>query len=990
MAAVSGVFRGARGRWVAAIAVGVVTFFLLFANSLAMLYTDLLWFTALEFESIWSKILVTKIALALTFTVVFFLVLWVNLVVADRLAPGYRPVSGQDDLIERYHQVLGHHAGKIRLAVSAIFALVAGANTSRQWQEWLLFRNGQSFGWKDPLYNLDASFYIFELPFWSFVVDWFFATFILTVIVSAAAHYLNGGIYPTGQVERVSAGVKVHLSVLLALVALVRAAAYWLDRYELVTSTRGVYDGALATDVTVQRPAYSLLAFISVSGAVVFLWNIRRKGWGLPLVAITLWMASHVLVGNVFPALYQRLRVDPQVSTREQEFVEDNIAATRFAYGLDEANLRTEKFEYTTGVTSADLADYGSVFENVPLIDPELSRDSFVRSQGERAFYRFSTELDVGRYRFDGELRPVVLAARGLDLTVEAVEQTWEHQHVQYTHGYGVAMAAGWEADSSGRPEFVVRGLGDVGIDERLDESLEQPRIYVAEDFHGYAIVNAERDEIDYQTASNESRSYRFDAEKGAVPMGSLFRRAAMALRFRELDPLVTSELRSDSRVIFNRDVEHRVRTLAPFLRFDSDVYPVIADGAIYWVVDGYTTADGFPYSQRVDTKLANSDVSRGYNYIRNSVKAIVNAYDGTVQLYIVDEEDPIIQSWAKVFPDLFAPVDQISPALQDNLRYPTDIFTVQTDMWETYVVSDPVELVQRDVAWSVAAEPPREARDADGEAAPMDPQYLITRLPGAESPEFVLQRAFVPRGQAGSVTARPELTGLMVARSDPENYGQLVLYEIPAGLVDAPDFVHAEIRKNDELTNFIREKEGSTVQFGQMTLLLVNDTIVYVRPVYVESRSPTAVPELSRVIAVNGDQIAMASTLDEVLADLANGGVQNDTDDRESDDEGRDDNDAGEVDADATDDGNNSAGRGDVGGSEGDSNSGTADGPSQPPSSDAYDPTGRSVVEILQDAEELLRSADLAEAADDPAEAEALRSQARSALESLRLILGG
>ena len=953
--------RSSRFRTPILVGLGVLFVLLLSANGVARTYTDWLWFDNLGFGSVWTTILGTQIALAAVFTLIFFLVLWGNLVLADRLAPDFRPDSPEEDLIERYHQIVGGRAGKLRVGLAAVFALIAGANTASQWQEWLLFRNGGTFNRLDPLLDQDAGFYVFTLPFLSFVVDWLFAALVLTLIVVAVAHYLNGGIRAAAPLERVTSGVKLHLSILLAALAIVRAGGYWLDRFNLLNSTRGLYDGALATDVNIQLPAYNLLALISLFGAALFIANIRRQGWGLPMAAIGLWAISHLFVGSIFPALYQRLRVEPQASTREAEFVGHNIEATRFAFGLDADSLTIEDFSYDAGISSAEVEDYENVLSNVPLVDPILARDSFTRNQGERAFYAFSDPLDVDRYLIDGEKRPVVLSVRGLELGVDEVGQGWESQHIVFTHGYGAAVASGWEVDN-GRPNFLVSELGDVSVDESLSgelTSLEQPRVYFGEDFGGYAIVNASRDEVDFQTSSNESRTFRYDGE-GGVEIGSFLRRIAFALRFRELDPLISPAVNSESIAIYNRDVAERVRSVAPFLSFDSNPYPVMAQGGLVWVIDGYTTSNSYPYSQTVDTDLVGSDLSGGFNYVRNSVKAVVDAYDGDVKLYAIDEEDPVLAAWTKAFPDLFAPKSEIPADIEDNFRYPEDIFEVQTDMWSTYVVSEPVQLIQGDVAWSVAAQPRTDAQVGEGDAATnsssMDPQYLVTRLPGVADPEFVLQRAFVPRsGEAGSTTARPELTGIMMARSDPENYGELVLYSIPSGEVEAPDFVHSEIRKNGQLTEFLRDKIGSVVSFGQMTLLLVDDTIVYIRPVYVEAASRTAVPELSRVIAVNGDRIAMGETLDEALAAIV------------------DDADASAIEAGTPEE------------AEEDDDASPA-----PDSSADYDAEGKTVVQMIAEAEELLVQADVAEEAELTEEADRLRAQARAAIAAAQAVLGG
>ncbi|MGB5755313.1 MAG: UPF0182 family protein, partial [Acidimicrobiales bacterium] len=864
-----------RFRIVALIAVAALFVLFLSANGVASFYTDWLWFDHLELGGVWTTILGTRVFLAAVFTLVFFAILWGNLYLADRLKPPSRPESPEEDLVERYHAVVGAQAGKVRFGVAALFGLIAGANTSSQWQTWLLFRNGGDFGRTDALFGRDVGFYVFRLPFWTFIIDWFFAALVLTLIVVLVAHYLNGGIRASVPHDRVSSGVKLHISVLLAVLALLRAGAYWLDRFHLVTSTRGTYDGALATDVNIQLPALQLLALISLFCAGLFVANIRRPGWGLPAVAIGIWLVSHFVIGGIFPLVYQRVRVEPVESQREAEFVERNIAATRFAYGLDESRVTTVQFDYEPGLTAGDVDDFQDVLTNVPVVDPRLATEEVTRSEAQRKIYGFSDTLDVDRYRVDDENRPVVLSVRGLN--VGEVGDSWERQHIIFTHGHGLAMAAAYDETArvtgeSRNLDFLVSGLGDSEIDPELDVDLEQPRIYFGENLGGYAIVGAAREEVDYQTRDNESVSYSYTGD-GGVPMGSLLRRTAFALRFREVDPLISRSVTDESRVIYNRDVNARVREVAPFLRFDRNPYPVVANGGIFWIVDGYTTTDDYPYSQSVSTGVGGS-LSGGYNYVRNSVKAVVDAYNGDVTMYVVDDTDPIVETWRAVFPELFTDGSEIPPEIRQHIRYPEDIFTVQTDMWTNYVVDDATQFIEGALAWSIAAQPRIEAQQDEGEAGQtgaMAPQYLMARLPegvaGNDASEFVLQRAFVPRsGAAGTSTARPKLTGIMMARSDPQNYGELVMVQLPGGQVDAPDLVHSEIRKNDDLTEFIKEKAGARVQFGEMSTILVDDTILFVRPVYVEANSATAVPELQRVVAVNGSRIFMGRSIEEAI----------------------------------------------------------------------------------------------------------------------------
>ncbi len=945
--------RSSRIRIFVAIAVGLLLVLFLSASGVARLYTDWLWFDSLERGSVWTTIVGTQFTLAVGFSVIFFMILWVNLYLADRFAPSMRPESPEEDLIERYHQIVGSHVGKIRVGISALFALVAGGNTAAQWQTWLLFINGGDFGRTDPLFNKDAGFYIFRLPFWTFLVDWFFSALVFALILSLIAHYLNGGIRATVPSNRVTSGVKLHLSILLAVLAVLRAVAYWLDRFHLVNSNRGLYDGALSTDVQVQLPALKLLVVISLFGAVLVLFNIRREGWVLPVVALGLWAVSHVVVATIYPSLYQRLRVEVEQSSREEPFIARNIEATRFAYGLDEGNLIEVDLPYEPALTVAQLEANADVFEDISILDPQLAADAFNRSEGGRELYQFSEPLDVDRYMVDGELEPVTIGVRSLNLA--RVDSDWEKQHIVNTHGYGVAMASS-DATSGGLPDYVVSGIGpdEQRIAEGFAIDLTQPQVYFDEDFSGYAIVGASRDEVDY--VAGESVNYRYDGTAG-VPMSGLVRRTAFALRFQQYEVLISPFIQSGSRVIYNRDVGERVRELAPFLSFDSDPYPIVANGQIYWIVDAYTTTSEFPYSQGVSVRSnQGSDLSGGFNYVRNSVKAVVDAYNGDVSFYVIDEDDPIVAAWAKTFPDLFQSIDEVPQSIEEHFRYPTDIFNVQTETWDTYQVASPIRFLEGAQAWRVTSQPFQAGGDEDSPAAAtvlMTPQYRTTRLPNEDQSSFVLQRGFVPSSGDAS-TGRPELTAIMVAPSDPERYGTLIQYRLPAGRLSAPDLIDSDIRRDDIISPFIslRNREGSTLEFGQMQMVLVENTVVYVRPLYIKADTTTAVPELNRVIAVNGGRIAMAETLEEALRGITVDGAGTTRPPPEP------------------------------------QPSSPENGEEESPVPEVGDLADLTVAELVARVETLLDAANLVEAS-EPETAEELRAEALAALEALSDILG-
>ncbi|MGI9610773.1 MAG: UPF0182 family protein, partial [Acidimicrobiia bacterium] len=613
---------------------------------------------------------------------------------------------------------------------------------------------------------------------------------------------------------------------------------------------------------------------VSLLAAALFLFNLRRQGWGLPLVALGMWAVTHVVVGGIFPSLFQRFAVEPNQSTRETQYIDDNIAGTRFAYGLELSEAEKRQFPFTEGITVAEVDENQEILSDILVVDPFLAQDSFEKDQGERREYEF-IDLDIDRYDVNGRTEPVAISVR--ELNIANAEEGWENRHLVFTHGYGVAIAPANVIGSGGTPNYLVSGIrSSLQVDEDLEIDLTQPRIYFGEDFDGYAIVGAEgRNERDVVADSTRADSdFRYDGS-GGVNVDSFIRQVAFSLRFQSINPLISPFVGSESEVMYNRDVVDRIRLVAPFLRLDRDPYAVVSEGRIKYVVDAYTTTNQYPYSQGVQNRSLprQADLSDGYNYVRNSVKAVVDAYNGDVTLYIVDNTDPIVRAWASAFPDLFE--EDAAPAdLQDNFRYPQDIFTVQTDMWGAYQVSDPLTFLEGSLSWTVATAAGVEGGDlgagvSAAAATPMNPQYVQTRLPGETKSEFVLQRAFVPSGSgADRQSDRPELTAILVARSDPENYGQLLEYRLPSGRVEAPDLVDSNIRRENEISSFItlRDQNGSRVLFGEMIMVLVEDTLVYVRPLYVRAQGQQAVPQINQIIAVNGDKIAMEATVDEAI----------------------------------------------------------------------------------------------------------------------------
>ena len=868
-----------RGRSVLLVVVIVLFLLATSLSGIASVYTDYLWFDSLDLSSVWRTILGARVALAAIFIGVFFALMLVNLILADRLAPRFRPPGPEEELLERYHDVVDRRAGAIRVIVSLVLAVVAGAGVSSQWNDWILFTNRVDFGIKDPLFDTDVGFYVFQLPFLTFVVSWLFAALLIVLIVTAVAHYLNGGIRLQTQGERVTPQVKAHLSVLLGVLALVKAADYWLQRYELTLSTRGTVDGATYTDVNAQLPAIYLLLMVALLSFVLFLINIRRRGWVLPVVTVGLWGVVTVLAGGVVPAIVQQFTVEPAESSKEAPYIERNITATRQALGLTDVEVKP--FDYNEDLTAQSLVDNQDTLSNIRLLDPGVVGDTYARLQAERSFYRFG-DLDVDRYEVDGSTRQVVLGARELD-PAGIPQQSWEGQHVAFTHGYGVALAPANALTSTGRPDFLV---GSIPVSSDLTE-ITQPQIYIGEDLDGYSIVGASRSEVDFQAQDGETESFEYDGADG-VGLSSLVRRAAFALRYRTPNLVISDFITEDSKIIFNRDIRERVEALAPFLRWDDDPYPVVIDGRVLYVLDGYTTSTMFPYGQRAESDSDRpSGLDHDFNYVRNSVKAVIDSYDGTVSMYETDIDDPILDAYRNAFPDLFADFDEMPDEVKEHLRYPEDLFTIQTNMWTRYHIDGAQDFYEQTGGWEVAQDPGTAVRTAAADNAAVvtqdgtgeesttarrrgriDPYYLLMRLPDEEEEDFLILRSFVPISQDDE---RQELTAFMIAKSDPDDYGTLEVFEMPGTAVDGPSIVDSNIQSEEEIAQRISllNQQGSKVTLGNLLLIPIEQSILYVRPLYVEADSNTPIPELKNVIVAYGADVVMRPTLPEALAAL-------------------------------------------------------------------------------------------------------------------------
>ncbi|MEM7093728.1 MAG: UPF0182 family protein [Actinomycetota bacterium] len=885
-----------RVRVLLVLAVAALFIIILSMRGIANFVTDYLWFDAIGFNRVWRTVLFSQIVLAIIFVVIFAVLCWVNLWLADRLGPQYREPSPEEEAVARFREVVGERWGLVRLGVTALFALTVGLSAAAQWRNWLLFTNSVDFGVDDPQFGRDIGFFVFRLPFLTWLAGWFFTALMVILVLTIAMHYLAGGIRIQSLNERVTPQVKAHLSFLLAAMALVRAASYWLDRYALAYSSDGRFAGLSYTDVEARLPVLSLLILIALLSVALFLLNIRRKGWGLPAVAVGLWALVSIVMNGIYPLAIQRLRVDPVETTREAPYIERNIIATKDAFGLGPVTQRT--FRYAEDLDVDDLTLNTDILAAVPLLDPTVSARTFELEQQERSFFQFDpTTVDVDRYEIDGRTTQVLIGARELNSN-GLPESGWESEVLSFTHGNGVAIAPSAVVENT-LPVFQV---GDVPVDNSIPEDIpiEQPRIYYGENMGGYAIVDTDRDEVDFIDAG-ERFPYNYTGE-GGVDAGGIFRRALFALRFQSIDILFSDFVRDDSRFVWNRNVRDRVEKVAPFLEFDHNPYPAVVDGDIHWVVDAYTTTSNYPYSQpRNGSGLDNqSGLRGGYNYVRNSVKAVVDAYDGSVTLYIVDETDPLIQAWDSAFPGVLTPFSEMPESLIDNLRYPEDLFTVQTNMWSVYHIDsdETADLLEGSDEWSIAQDPGgvqgadiNTTVDAQGQTSRSEvrvrPYYTLLRLPEdavaegedpADRPqeeteqEFVIFRSFVPFSANDAVK---EMQAFMVGVSEvgDGNYGRLVSYEIDNVQGDSeaqgPSLIASQISTqeniSEEITLLNARDEGSSIEFGDLIVLPIDQSFVYVRPMYVLS-TQTKLPNLEWVIVSYANTVVMCAEVSDAL----------------------------------------------------------------------------------------------------------------------------
>ena len=818
-------------RWVL---FAIVAFFLLsLANVTKSFLVDLLWFQSLGYGAVFTTRLVAELWLFVLGTLIIVAIYFPNLWLAQRIARRMgSPLFLWIEFIALRRMVAWSAIG-----LGLFLAVLFGSIFAEQWQQFLLLANAQPFGLTDPLDGLDVAWYVFKLPVYRFVEVWLVG-FLVVLALALAGYYavhlgLRGGTF------RVPNSVWAHLSGLGGFLLLLLVYGTWLERYDLLFAQRGALVGAGWTDINVTLPILTIQIIAGIVAAALLFFNVFRRSVRLAAWALCSWLAIGLVLGGLVPSLVQRVFVEPNEFQQEEPYLRRHISLTRTAYGIEGITVRPHpgNFDVSAQLVSANP----ETTTNMRIWDHRPLKDTYQQIQAIRTYYQFD-DIDIDRYFIGGQYRQVMLSARELAAELLPEEaKGWYNQRLQYTHGYGVAMSPVNEVSPEGLPILFLRDIPPQGVME-----IKEPRVYFGERASSYVIINTQVDEFDYPSG-DENKFTRYDGADG-VPIGSFASRLLFAWEFEDINLLISGQLTPDSRVLFRRQIQERIRTIAPFLRLDSDPYLVVSEGRLFWVQDAYTTTSRFPYSQ---------PSGRGFNYIRNSVKIVVDAYQGTTDFYINNDQDPIVLAYSGVFPTLFKPLSELPAGLRSHLRYPEDLFMVQADLYRTFHVSNPQVFYNREDQWAL----PTELFEANREQA-LEAYYVIMRLQGEARPEFLLILPFTPKDKQNTIA-------WMAARSDEPNRGQLFSFEFSKDkLVFGPRQIESRISQDTTIAQQFTLWRGIGAQIirGNLLMIPLEDSLLYLEPIYIQATSG-ALPELKRVVLATGDRVVMDETLPRALA---------------------------------------------------------------------------------------------------------------------------
>ncbi|MFC6154517.1 UPF0182 family protein [Nocardioides yefusunii] len=873
-----------RSRRLVITAAVLVVLFVAF-SAFAGFWTERLWFSSVEFSDVFTTLVVTRILLGLAFGVLAALVIGVSAWTAHRFRPFFRSLHPDQDPTERYRQTLAPIKGWALAGVAVIAGVLAAMSASGQWREFQMWRHAEKFGTTDPFFDRDAGFYVFQLPWFHFLVDFTMSLTVVALVVTILVHYVYGGISLAARgADKLSPAAQVQISILLGFFVLAKALDFYLDRFDLLSESGALITGMNYTDENAVLPAKNILAGIALICAVLFFLNVWRRTWVLPTVGVALLGLSTVLLGMLWPGIVQRFQVEPNKADKESEYISRNIEATRAAYDLEDIEVSRYQSAPDLGTALTDLEKGTS---SVPLVDPKLVRKTFEQQQQVRAYYSVADVLDVDRYELDGEERALVLGVREINQAgLAASDQNWTNQATVYTHGTGMiaAYANQRPGDNKSQASVIQWAEGQEANQNALTElngGEVESRIYFGENSPAYSVVGKgagdKSVELDLPSGDEDQKAnptVTYDG-KGGVPVGNILTKSLYALKFGEPNFILSKRVNENSKVLYDRDPRTMVEKVAPWLTVDSDPYPVVTEGRIQWVLDGYTVTDKYPLSQKASFEEMTKDslqTNTGFqtlptdeiNYVRNSVKATVDAYDGTVTLYAWDDSDPVLKVWREVFPDTVKDKSEIPESLMSHLRYPEDLFKAQRYQFAKYHVTDPKDWYAGSNRWEVPEDP-----NSQGNLQP--PYRLFTNPQGDEDPNaeqvWSLTSVFVPR-------EKNNLSAFVSVNSDATSpdYGKIQVLELADERTNGPALVANEIASDEDVRDelFSFDQGGITPQYGNLLTLPVGDGLMYVQPLYAaRNASESSYPILSFVLVSYGGKVGIAPTLRGAIADV-------------------------------------------------------------------------------------------------------------------------
>ncbi len=863
--------------------IAVIFFVASSLKSVATFYTESLLFTSLGQGPTFNKLITARLFIPTCFFVATTLLVALTIFLATHYAKKKPLETRPDEWIMPFNRVYKSKTRLIRSISALVIGLLFAGSTVGYYKEWILFKNSQTVGTKDPLFHKDVGFYLFQLPFIRLLFSWLFALALLLMLVAFVTHYVLGSLSLERGRRHISRPAKIHLSILLAIAGLLKAVQYYFDRFDLVHSTRGAVDGATYTDVHAQLPAYRVLIFIAIIASIFFIFNAFQKGIIRSLVVIASWLIVSIIIGTIYPLVVQTFVVKPSRNTKERPYTERNIKATREAYGLND--VESTSVDFTQGIAPESADEVKSVLKN-SLLWNEVSLEPWVQQKRGEQIYEFKYG-DRDRYEVEGTMIPAFISAREVVSSDQLPDTSWQSRHVTYSHGYGAAVVNAVSVGPENEPDYLVSDLpGKQKSNSAPGLELEtgRARVYFGEGLEDFVFVGSKKAE---QTPTEDKISID---DLGGVKMDSVVKKAAFALRYSDYNVFISDAVTPSSKIVFERNPAARIKKVAPFLDVDSNPYPVVTNGEIVWIVDAYTTSGEYPYSQYVSTDNPSSInlFNKRLNYVRNSVKATVNARTGKVQLYVVDTQDPIIKAYQQAFPDLFTDVKKAPKDIVDHFRYPEDLFNVQTEVYGDYHVTDATVLLKGSQRWQVAQSSLDDATASDITAVsttvgggrddkskssgiPLEPLYQYVQHTSMDTPEFLITRAFVP------IRSSFKMDSFLSASSDSKDFGDMRLINFDADADTSalsPTQMIGQINSDKEFSQqrTLLGQTGSQVLSGVMQIIPVSDTVVYVQPIYVQGTSKDARPVLTYVTVSVSGRTVCAPTIDLAIDALVNG----------------------------------------------------------------------------------------------------------------------